>query len=214
MNSPEPVTAVTDYLLAAVYLAFALPLLDQGRAQRQVSLQLAAATFFATVLGAGAGGTYHLIGGQVLWKTTIYCIGLTGFLMVASAAFVATTGVPREVFLIGAGLQFAVFGIWVIAHDDFRYVIYDYGTAMLLTLTLFCWASYRRLSQNTPWIAAAVLLTFAGSAIQASGFDLNRNFNHNDVYHIIQLGAAWLFYRGFRGSRDRISKQPFGIPHQ
>ena|SRR5437762_1398194 len=80
MKSPELVTAATDYLLAAVYLAFALRLLDQGRAQRQVSLQLAAATFFATVLGAAAGGTYHLIGGQVLWKTTIYCLGLTGFL--------------------------------------------------------------------------------------------------------------------------------------
>ena len=158
MKSPEPVTAVTDYLLAAVYLAFALRLLSRGCSERQISLRLAAATFFSTFLGALAGGTYHLIGGQVLWKATIYCIGLGGFLMVASAAFVATVGSPRRILLIGAGPQFVAFGTWVVTHDDFRYVIYDYGAAMLLMLALFCWASYQRLSASTPWILASVLL--------------------------------------------------------
>ena len=212
MKSPEPVTAVTDYLLAAVYLAFALRLFSRGRSERQISLQLAAATFFSTFLGAVAGGTYHLVGGQILWKATIYCIGLGGFLMVASAAFVATVGSPRRILLIGAGLQFVAFGTWVVTHDDFRYVIYDYGAAMLLMLVLFCWASYRRLSASTPWIVASVLLAIAGSAFQASGFDLHRNFNHNDAYHIVQIGAGWLLYRGFWGSRDRIPKRPFRIP--
>jgi uncharacterized protein DUF6962 len=179
-----------------------LRLVSRGRSEQQVSLQLAATTFFSTFLGALAGGTYHLIGGQVLWKATICCIGLGGFFMVASAAFLATAGFPRWILLIGAGLQFVAFGIWVIRDDDFRYVIYDYGAAMLLTLALFCWASYRRLSRNAPWIAASVLLTLAGSAFQVSGFDLHRNFNHNDAYHIIQIGAGWLLYRGFWGSRD------------
>jgi uncharacterized protein DUF6962 len=211
MKSPEPVTALTDYLLAAVYLAFALPLFSRGYSQRQVSLQLAGFTFFSTVLGSVAGGTYHLIGGEILWKATIYCIGLAGFLMVASAAFVTTVGSLRRILLIGAALQFVAFGTWVITHDDFRYVIYDYGAAMLLTLVLFCSASYRRLSRNTPWIGASVLLTLAGSAFQASDFDLHRNFNHNDAYHIIQIGAGWLLYRGFRNSTDRIPKQPFRI---
>ena len=72
-----------------------------------------------------------------------------------------------------------------------------------MTLALFVWASYRRLSRSAPWIAAAILVTFAASVIQASGFDLHRYFNHNDLYHVIQVGAAWLFYRGFRDSKDR-----------
>jgi len=194
MKSAEFVTGVTDYLLAAVYLGFAWRLLNRGRSQRDISLRLAAATFFATVLGAVVGGTYHLVGGEILWKVTIYCIALTGFLLVAAAAFVAMTGSRRRMLVIGAALQFIAFGIWATTHDDFRYVMYDYGAAMLLTLVLFCLASYQGLNGSTPWIAAAVLLTLAGSVFQASGFDLHRNFNHNDAYHVIQIGSGWRLY--------------------
>ena len=130
-------------------------------------------------------------------------MGLTGLFMTASAAFVALTGVARRAFLIAAGLQFAAYGAWVVGHNDFRYVIYDYVAAMLLTLGLFVWAFHRRLSRSAVWIAAAILVTFAASGIQASGLDLHRYFNHNDLYHVMQMGAAWLFYLGFRNCEDR-----------
>ncbi len=205
MKPAEPVTAATDYLLAIVYLIFALRLFRQAGMERQHATQLAAAAFIATMLGAAAGGTYHWIGGEILWKLTLYCIGLTGFFMTASAAFVALAGAARRAFLIAAGLQFVAYGAWVWGRDDFRYVIYDYAAAMLLTLCLFAWASHRRLSRGAVWIATAILVTFAASVIQASGLDLHRYFNHNDLYHVIQLGAAWLFYQGFRNGKDRVS---------
>ena len=204
MNPSEPVTAATDYLLAIVYLIFALRLLRQAVMERQHATQLAAAAFFATMLGAAAGGTYHWIGGEILWKLTVYCIGLTGFFMTASSAFVALAGAARRAFLIAAGFQFVAYGAWVNGHDDFRYVIYDYAAAMFLTLCMFAWASHRRLNRSVVWIAPAILVTLAASLIQASGIDLHRYFNHNDLYHVIQLGAAWLFYQGFRNGKDRL----------
>ena len=204
MKPVEPVTAATDYLLAIVYLIFALRLFRQAGMERQHATQLAAAAFTATMLGAAAGGTYHWIGGELLWKLTVYCIGLTGFFMTASAAFVALAGAARRTLLIAAGLQFVAYGTWVWGHDDFRYVIYDYAAAMLLTLCMFVWASHRGLSRSAVWIAAAILVTFAASVVQATALDLHRYFNHNDLYHVIQLGAAWLFYRGFRNGKDRL----------
>jgi hypothetical protein len=167
-----------------------------------VSLRLAAAAFFATSAGAAAGGTYHLIGTQILWMATVYALGLVGFLMSASAAFLALAGGARRAVLGVAGLQLGIFGVWVAGRDDFRYVIYQHGAALALTFALFCWASYKGRSRGTIWIAAAMLATIAGSIVQASGFSLHRHFNHNDLYHVIQLGAAWLFYRGFLGARD------------
>ncbi len=31
---------------------------------------------------------------------------------------------------------------------------------------------------------------------QASGVALHRHFNHNDLYHVIQMAALYAFYRG------------------
>jgi hypothetical protein len=203
MTSAEPVTAATDYVLTIVYLIFAMRLFRQSRRARQFAQYFASATFFATALGAAAGGTYHWVGGSVLWRLTVTSIGLAGCFMTASAAFVALAGGARQFFLYAAGLQFAVYEVWIIGHDDFLYVIYDYAAAMLFTLGLYGWAWHRRVNRSAQWIAAAILVTLAGSAVQASGFDFHRYFNHNDLYHLIQIGAAWLFYRGFRDSKDR-----------
>jgi hypothetical protein len=209
MRPAEPVTAVTDYLLAIVYLFFALRLFRKDRMERQHSTQSAAAAFFATMLAAAAGGTYHWIGGAILWKLTVYSMGLTSFFITVSAVFVALAGAARRAFLITGGLQFAAYAVWAWGHDDFRYVIYDYVAAMLMTFCLVAWAFYRRLSRSAVWIAAAILVTFAASGIQASGLDLHRHFNHNDLYHVIQMGAAWLFYRGFRKCKDRSETSQF-----
>jgi hypothetical protein len=41
------------------------------------------------------------------------------------------------------------------------------------------------------------------AAVQASGFALHRHFNHNDLYHVVQIAAMVLFYTGARRLRDR-----------
>jgi len=182
MTWNEPVTALTDYLLAIVCLVCAARLWRAAR----VRLRLAAAAFAAIAAGALFGGAYHAVGGAALWKLTVYSLGLVGFFLVAAAAW------PSRLLLAAAGIKLAFYSVWITSHDEFRYVIYDYGLAMVALLALSiragpCWR----------WIAAAVAVTAAGSAVQSSGFALHRHFNHNDLYHVIQMGAAWLFYRGF-----------------
>ena len=41
------------------------------------------------------------------------------------------------------------------------------------------------------------------ACVQASGFALHRHFNHNDLYHVIQIAAMVLFFIGCRRLRDR-----------
>jgi hypothetical protein len=48
-----------------------------------------------------------------------------------------------------------------------------------------------------------VALAVVGAGVQASGFALHRHFNHNDLFHVIQLAATVLFYRGALRLRDR-----------
>jgi hypothetical protein len=56
---------------------------------------------------------------------------------------------------------------------------------------------------SSKWILAGVAVSIAAGAVQASGFDLYRHFNHNDLYHVIQIAAMLLYSRGARPLVDR-----------
>jgi hypothetical protein len=45
---------------------------------------------------------------------------------------------------------------------------------------------------------AAVAASVAAAGVQAMKLAPHPQFNHNDLYHVIQIAAMWLFYRGVR----------------
>ena len=53
------------------------------------------------------------------------------------------------------------------------------------------------------WILAGVAVSVLAAGVQASGFAPHRHFNHNDLYHVIQIAAMILFYAGAKRLRDR-----------
>jgi hypothetical protein len=55
--------------------------------------------------------------------------------------------------------------------------------------------AYAAGAQSAGFILTAVLLSFAGAGIQSSNVQLHKNFNHNDIYHVIQMVAMYFFYR-------------------
>jgi hypothetical protein len=89
----------------------------------------------------------------------------------------------------------------MVNHDDFKYVIYDYTPAMALILILQVIALGRG-AGGAGWIVAGILLSFAGAGVQQSGFSLHRNFNFNDIFHVIQMVAMYFLYRGGALLRD------------
>jgi len=71
-------------------------------------------------------------------------------------------------------------------HDDYLYVIIDTGIALAIVAVL----------HRSPWILAGVAVSLVAAGVQASGFDLHPHLNHNDLYHLVQIAAMILFYRG------------------
>jgi hypothetical protein len=55
------------------------------------------------------------------------------------------------------------------------------------------------------WIASGVLVTIVGAIIQQSGFRRHSDFNHNDIFHLIQIAAFYLLFKGACTLRDRQS---------
>lgn len=198
MTITEPVTLLTDYILAIETLV--LGALLYRHANNEKSVELFAYSFFAIALAAAAGGTYHgfiqhlnVSPSYALWKITLYSIGVSTLCMLSGMILAALKGRTRNIFLALAILQFLVFAILIGRNNDYKYVIHDYVPAMAVILALCI------LRLNRPyaiWIIAGILVSFAAAGIQLSGFTLHKHFNHNDLYHVVQMLAMYLLYRG------------------
>lgn len=202
----EPMTALTDYLLAAVGGWCGARLYRSARHEADLPQRRWALAFFFIGLGALLGGTSHgfalYLGDDAataIWKATVYAVGVS--MWFALAGTIAGSGLPdrwRQFlgFINSAGL--VLYALWMLYHDDFVYVIADYLAAMLAVALLQGYALFRHRGESAPWIIAGVVVTLLGALVQQSGFAMHRHFNHNDLYHVVQIGGLLLLYRGAR----------------
>jgi hypothetical protein len=102
--------------------------------------------------------------------------------------------------LVLALLKLAVFWVWIWRDDRFIWVVADTGIAFAVVALLHLW---RFREPGARWILAGVGLSVVAGAVQASGFDLHRHFNHNDLYHVFQIAAMLAYYLGVRRLSDR-----------
>jgi hypothetical protein len=54
----------------------------------------------------------------------------------------------------------------------------------------------RRRAPGMGWLIVGVLVSLVAGVVQAKKLALHRHFNHNDLYHVIQMSALYAFYRG------------------
>ena len=202
----EPTTLLTDYALAGVttWLAFSLFRAREGQRARS----LWALAFAALALAAALGGTWHgfapafaEIAVLLVWKATVLSVGIASFGMLAGSAISTTAGNARRSLLAVAAAKLAVYSGWMIGHSEYIYVIVDTGTALVLIAVLHLSSTAR--DRASGWILAGVGVSVLAAGVQASGFALHRDFNHNDLYHAIQIAAMILFYAGAKRLRDR-----------
>lgn len=182
MTIHEPMTMATDYLLALAALAFAARLWRCFRAW--------ALAFLFTALAAIFGGTSHGFGPEllvlwqvILWKLTVFSVGFASFFLLSGA---------HPVLRLVAVLKLVVYASWMSAHDDFIWVIADYGITLLLVGAV----ELRQRKASANWVLGSIGVSIIAAIVQASGFALHQHFNHNDIYHLIQIVALWLLFRG------------------
>jgi len=189
----EPTTAITDFLMAAVAFVLAARIAGFWRL-----------TFLFTGLAALAGGVFHSMPSEIVWKITVYSVGLATFFLVAAASR-ATFGFRLLTAIAAAEL--IAYAIWMATHDGFIYVIIDYGSGMLCVAILYAF-SFRAMPRAAKLVLAGIGVAAIGAAVQATRFSIHPRFNFNDLYHVIQIVSLILLYRGARAtaiSRSTIS---------
>ena len=209
MTISEPTTLITDYILGTLSELCGVFLLKQNMSLRQASIRWWALALIAAAIGSYVGGTYH--GFQhaldprtaaVLWKITTIGMGLASFLLLTAAFTSAFAGQDRQWLIAGAVVKLAIYVGWMLGHDEFRYVIYDYGSTLAILLLLVAAERTHGVNGHRAYIASGILVSIAAAAVQQSGVRLHRHFNHNDLMHVIQMGGVWLLYKGGARLRD------------
>ena len=206
MNKPliyEPMTAFTDLLIFGLGLYFARELYGIYVTKlMSVHLHFMMVFFFMGLAGL-LGALTHGIGPHLpqsihtfIWRITLYCIGLTTFSMLLGGLYHVVPFNTMNWLKWLPLLGLIVYMILITRNDDFKTVIRFYTPAMMLLLLMMLYSLLRFQSDGTSWIIFSVLMAFAGTAVQQSGFSFHKHFNHNDIYHVFQMGSMFLLYKG------------------
>jgi len=202
MRIDEPTTAVTDLILGGTTVWMGLAM--GHRAVQGVGPGawlwcfgfLAAAA--AAVLGAASHGLAYRMSVAMrerVWSTTLIAVGCAD-LGLGAGATVGLAEPPLSAVLVTLlAAKALVFVALVLSRPEFRIAAYDYAVTMALLLVLAL-PAIRHDMPGAALLAAGIGAGFAAAALQRSGIRLHRRFNHNDLYHVVQLVAFALMYSG------------------
>jgi hypothetical protein len=205
----EPSTLISDYLLGAWAAVLASRIFAQTRNSSHSAARMWAGALGAVAVASFAGGTYHGFGRvmaspttSIVWKATTMSMGAASFLLLAAAIQSSFYGQVRSWLLAGAAVKLLIYLSWMTSHDGFVWVIFDYGSALLIVLALAVAGRTRGTGAHRTYVAAGILVSIAAAAVQQSGVRLHQHFNHNDLMHVIQMGGVWLLFEGGARLRD------------
>ena len=206
----EPMTVATNVVLAVLALVITVRLASHSAAGGSAAQGWLAAAMFTTglaaLVGALAHGTDpagHAALRERFWRGALYATGLIGAATVAAVAFFAARGGVRTAILAFAGIKLVVFMYRVARQPEFRVAAADYGGALAILLAGAAYELSRRRAPGMTWLIAGVLVSLVAGIVQARRLAPHRHFNHNDLYHVIQMVALYAFYRGGALLADR-----------
>jgi len=202
----EPATMITDYLIVAE-CAWLVSLLVKRfpdiatphRRPREIFYW--AVVFVAVAMTALLGGTRHGFGAYLgttlaafIQVTTLWSLSLTALgLSLAGLHLAFVPGLPRRCL----GFLFVVkalgFAAWAAANPIFLVGLIDYLSALLFAAC--CWAWSKAPAQAKGYFFAGLAVSLVAGAIQALKLAPAEHFNHNDLYHVVQMVGLWLFYK-------------------
>jgi hypothetical protein len=196
----EPDVALTDYALALECALFIGLLYRQPR-DAAGTRSWFVVFFFAIAVAAVLGGTEHGFIREkgtalhvAVWKGTLLAIGVSALAAWMVGARLIARAATRWVGAI-ASVLFVAYLVALTRTDSFLVAIVHYLPAVVFLLLVFGWRYARGSERHYLWGMGGLLLTFAAAAVQRAGIGLHPVwFNHNALYHLIQVVALLLLF--------------------
>ncbi len=201
----ERTTAATDAILAVAALAGILSLRRRTPRSfgRTVWLAALGSIVLASMLGAVAHGLeLRPAMRELLWQPLYLALGVTMALFVVGAV-ADWRGAPtgRRVLAPMLALALVFYGITRLTGGSFlAFVVYE-AAALLFALGVYLRLAGGAARAGAASMAAAMAVSLAAGAVQASGLGPVRivwAFDHNGLFHLVQLAGLVLLVGGLR----------------
>ena len=207
----EPMTTITDVLIAIIALYYARELTAIYLHQLLNVQYHWIWTFRMLALGAFLGAISHGIGPYLsplirdsIWKFTTYCIGIMSYFMVLTMLHhLFDYPVVLRLRWILIALIIIYLAI-VTINDNFINVIRFYVPLLVIVVfgLLYTWLTVS--ADGTNIIILGILISFIAASVQQSRIVFHEHLNYNDIAHFIQMVAMWCFYRGSLVLKDSV----------
>ncbi|MEA3560066.1 MAG: hypothetical protein U9R75_12505 [Candidatus Thermoplasmatota archaeon] len=194
----EQTTAATDLILFILCIALAVVISRRGRSKDEGRSRYWTILFLLLGFSAGSGAVAHGIDmptwlNDLVWLPLNLGLGLTisFFILIVILELRGAEKARKFLpFLIGIGIGFFIFtalvpGVFLL------FIIYE-GLAMLFALGAFFHLARKREGKHYWVISAGVFLTMIAAVIQAIeplSLTLIWEFDHNGLFHIVQMFA-------------------------
>ena len=200
----EPWTALTDSILAAWVAFWAAYLFSRANGSRPVTLW--ACSFLASAISSLAGVAFHgtrivltsTATIAIIWKVVPVATAVATLCLGWAAAIIWLRPALRRIAVALLFVEFAccVGATFLLAApqaNSFNVVLFD-SVPVLIAILIGCALHWN--DGSARWIAAGVLTAFVAGGVQASKWHHGNPPDHNDIFHVIQMAAMYLLYRG------------------
>lgn len=205
MNEPDVV--LTDYAVA-LECAVLTGLLFRGVPARRDLRRLFAIFFVSAGIGALSGGTVHgyfpnerSAAGAALWRIALLALGVTTFAAWSIGGRLLFAGAAARRIPIAAGAAFAAYaGVILAVSHRFWIAIVNYAPSIVFLGAALIAAYRRKPERSTLAGLIGLALMIAAAVLQQLRIGIHPDyFNHNALFHLIQMTAFALFFTA--GSR-------------
>jgi hypothetical protein len=208
IDSPtELTTAFTDLLLAAVSLTVLVCVYRTGhsRDSKKTLIWLWAFAFLtvASVFGAMAHGFKMAERTNfILWQPINLSLGITVALFVSGVVYdLRRHSIPSPVLALLLASALVFYAITVLIPGYFLiFIIYE-AVAMIFAFVSYLVLSIRDKSKGYLFMTAGIFISIIASTIQAThsvSFRFIWEFDHNGVFHLVQMAGLVLLLIGLR----------------
>jgi hypothetical protein len=204
-QATERTTAATDALLAVAALAVFVGLRRRTRASFGRSVWLAAlgCMVLASAIGVVAHGLVLADGvRQLLWQPLYLALGVTMALFVVGAVRDwRGERAARRLLPPMLVVALAFYGVTRAAGGDFLAFVLFEAAALGFALGVYAWLAARHRRPGAAAMAAALAMSLAAGAVQAADVGTVRllwDFDHNGLFHLVQLAGLALLAAGLR----------------
>jgi hypothetical protein len=198
----EPMTVFTDILILVVGVWFSREI-DMWYHVRLMEVHWHFGKYFYMVaLTALAGAVYHTIFPEhevvrdFIWKLTMLGVGFSVYTMLMGTLYYILPFDTVQMLKLGVTAIIFAFTIWIYFDSDFMNAIKLYLPSALFIIAVMLYGWLSKGDTGALWIMCGFLITLGGAFFVVTKFGFHQHFNHNDIFHIIQIVGMVFIYRG------------------